>query len=129
MPDELRHAPERSGPAAYQPALEAAIEPRVSRHGQSIIFIRKKLRHHWSNVRGDRVLHRIGGWAAGFLQNSGLIHSQYRARSDWKNGVTAGCITGGTLGAKAGPQAAAVGCVGFAAFSAAIDAFMRRQTD
>ncbi|CAO1605939.1 MAG: hypothetical protein LQ349_002437 [Xanthoria aureola] len=53
----------------------------------------------------------------------------YRAKSDWKNGVSAGCITGGTLGAKAGPQAAAFGCVGFAAFSAAVDAFMRRQTD
>ncbi|KAL9589933.1 MAG: hypothetical protein Q9203_001252 [Teloschistes exilis] len=53
----------------------------------------------------------------------------YRAKSDLKNGVAAGCITGGVLGAKAGPQAAAFGCAGFAAFSAAIDAFMRRQTD
>ncbi|KAI4163670.1 MAG: hypothetical protein LQ342_002704 [Letrouitia transgressa] len=53
----------------------------------------------------------------------------YRARSDWKNGVAAGCITGGAMGARAGPQAAAVGCAGFAAFSAAIDAFMRRQSD
>lgn len=54
---------------------------------------------------------------------------KYRARSDWKNGVAAGCITGGAMGARAGPQAAAVGCAGFAAFSAAIDAFMRRQSD
>ncbi|KAL8667814.1 MAG: hypothetical protein Q9202_000279 [Teloschistes flavicans] len=53
----------------------------------------------------------------------------YRAKSDLKNGIAAGCITGGVLGAKAGPQAAAFGCAGFAAFSAAIDAFMRRQTD
>ncbi|KAI4269303.1 MAG: hypothetical protein L6R35_006696 [Caloplaca aegaea] len=53
----------------------------------------------------------------------------YRAKSDWKNGVSAGCVTGGAIAAKAGPQAAAIGCVGFAAFSAAIDAFMRRQTD
>lgn len=31
------------------------------------------------------------------------------------NGVTAGCVTGGALAVKAGPQAAAFGCAGFAA--------------
>ncbi|KAM0793876.1 Tim17/Tim22/Tim23/Pmp24 family-domain-containing protein [Usnea florida] len=49
----------------------------------------------------------------------------YRAKNDLTNGISAGCITGGLLGAKAGPQAAAIGCVGFAAFSAAIDSYMR----
>ncbi|KAL8738883.1 MAG: hypothetical protein Q9181_000410 [Wetmoreana brouardii] len=58
-----------------------------------------------------------------------MMSAKYRAKSDLKNGIAAGCITGGALGAKAGPQAAAFGCAGFAAFSAAIDAFMRRQTD
>ncbi|MCJ1258033.1 Mitochondrial import inner membrane translocase subunit tim22 [Lignoscripta atroalba] len=53
----------------------------------------------------------------------------YRARNDLKNGIAAGCITGGILGAKAGPQAAGVGCVGFAAFSAAIDYYMRMPSD
>lgn len=48
-----------------------------------------------------------------------------RAKNDLTNSVAAGCITGGILGAKAGPQAAAAGCAGFAAFSAAIDAYMR----
>lgn len=48
-----------------------------------------------------------------------------RAKNDLTNSVTAGCLTGGILGAKAGPQAAAFGCAGFAAFSAAIDAYMR----
>lgn len=48
-----------------------------------------------------------------------------RARNDLGNGVAAGCITGGLLAAKAGPQACAVGCAGFAAFSAAIDSYMR----
>lgn len=46
-----------------------------------------------------------------------------------KNGIMAGCVTGGVLGAKAGPQAAAVGCAGFAAFSAAIDYYMRMPSD
>ncbi|KAJ5223312.1 hypothetical protein N7468_007854 [Penicillium chermesinum] len=48
-----------------------------------------------------------------------------RAKNDLTNSVTAGCLTGGILGAKAGPGAAAFGCAGFAAFSAAIDAYMR----
>lgn len=52
-----------------------------------------------------------------------------RAKNDLGNGVAAGCITGGILGARAGPQAAAAGCVGFAAFSAAIDAYMRMPSD
>ncbi|KAI1007951.1 hypothetical protein K3495_g284 [Podosphaera aphanis] len=53
----------------------------------------------------------------------------YRAKNDLTNGILAGCITGGVLAASAGPQAAAVGCAGFAAFSAAIDTYMRRPSD
>ncbi|KHJ34429.1 putative mitochondrial import inner membrane translocase subunit tim22 [Erysiphe necator] len=53
----------------------------------------------------------------------------FRAKNDLMNGVLAGCITGGVLAAPAGPQAAAVGCAGFAAFSAAIDAYMRRPSE
>ncbi|TKA71301.1 hypothetical protein B0A49_06058 [Cryomyces minteri] len=53
----------------------------------------------------------------------------FRAKNDLANGVAAGCITGGALAAKAGPQAAAVGCAGFAAFSAAIDYYMRMPGD
>lgn len=45
------------------------------------------------------------------------------------NGVAAGCITGGALAMKAGPQATAVGCAGFAAFSAAIDYYMKLPPD
>jgi len=52
-----------------------------------------------------------------------------RAKNDLSNGVIAGCITGGVLAAPAGPQAAAVGCAGFAAFSAAIDYYMRMPKD
>lgn len=49
----------------------------------------------------------------------------FRAKNDIYNGVAAGCLTGGALAAGAGPQAAAVGCAGFAAFSAAIDYYLR----
>ena len=49
-----------------------------------------------------------------------------RAKNDLSNGVIAGCMTGGILAKNAGPQAMAGGCVAFAAFSAAIDAYMRQ---
>jgi import inner membrane translocase subunit TIM22 len=52
-----------------------------------------------------------------------------RAKNDIWNGVAGGCITGGVLARKAGPQAVAVGCLGFAGFSAAIDAYMRMPED
>lgn len=50
-----------------------------------------------------------------------------RAKNDIYNGVAAGCITGGGLAYKSGPQAALVGCAGFAAFSTAIDLYMRHE--
>lgn len=52
-----------------------------------------------------------------------------RAKNDLANGVAAGCLTGGVLARNAGPQAMAGGCVAFAAFSAAIDAWMRQPKD
>ena len=53
----------------------------------------------------------------------------FRAKNDLANGVAAGCLTGGWLARSGGPQAVAVGCAGFAAFSAAIDAYMRMPND
>lgn len=50
-----------------------------------------------------------------------------RAKNDIYNGISAGCITGGGLAYKSGPQAALVGCLGFAAFSAAIDLYMKSE--
>ncbi|KOS19580.1 Mitochondrial import inner membrane translocase subunit tim22 [Escovopsis weberi] len=52
-----------------------------------------------------------------------------RAKNDIGNGVAAGCLTGGILAKNAGPQAMAGGCVAFAAFSAAIDAYMRQPSE
>ncbi|ETE57802.1 Mitochondrial import inner membrane translocase subunit Tim22 [Ophiophagus hannah] len=53
-----------------------------------------------------------------------LVES-YRGKSDWKNSVTSGCITGGALGFRAGLKAGVLGCGGFAAFSAVIDYYLR----
>lgn len=48
----------------------------------------------------------------------------FRAKHDMKNVVAAGCLSGGILGSRAGPYAACAGCVGFSAFSTAIDWYM-----
>lgn len=104
---------------------------RLQRDGQGKLEQCKELWSRWWHLRGNRVLYRgrelvrqyPGAW----------IHAdkntQFRAKNDLYNGVAAGCITGGALAAKAGPQAAAFGCAGFAAFSAAIDYYMRMPSD
>lgn len=50
-----------------------------------------------------------------------------RAQNDIYNGISAGCLTGAGLAYKQGPQAALIGCAGFAAFSAAIDTYMKSE--
>ncbi|AWU76121.1 hypothetical protein CAS74_000059 [Pichia kudriavzevii] len=50
-----------------------------------------------------------------------------RGKSDLYNGAAAGCITGGGLAIKSGPEAMLIGCAGFAAFSTAIDMYMRSE--
>lgn len=44
------------------------------------------------------------------------------------NPVAAGFLAGGILARNAGPKAAVGGGIAFAAFSAAIDLFLRRET-
>ncbi|XP_016131023.1 mitochondrial import inner membrane translocase subunit Tim22-like [Sinocyclocheilus grahami] len=53
-----------------------------------------------------------------------LIES-HRGKSDWKNAVYSGCVTGGAIGFRAGLKAGLLGCGGFAAFSAAIEYYLR----
>jgi len=48
-----------------------------------------------------------------------------RGKNDIWNGIAGGVVTGGILARAAGPQAVAFGAVGFGAFSAAIEWYMR----
>ncbi|CAE6486439.1 unnamed protein product [Rhizoctonia solani] len=52
----------------------------------------------------------------------------FRAKNDLTNAVSAGFISGAVLARNSGPRAAVGGGLAFAAFSAAIDMFMRRET-
>ncbi|MCJ1310376.1 Mitochondrial import inner membrane translocase subunit tim22 [Agyrium rufum] len=53
----------------------------------------------------------------------------FRAKNDMTNAVAAGCVTGGILGAKGGPTGALIGCGGFAAFSVAIETYLRMPSN
>ncbi|WPH03884.1 Hypothetical protein R9X50_00676700 [Acrodontium crateriforme] len=65
------------------------------------------------------------GYIGAVFAGTECVIEGVRAKNDMYNGVMAGCATGGWLARAAGPQACAVGCLGFAAFSAAIDGYMR----
>jgi import inner membrane translocase subunit TIM22 len=60
----------------------------------------------------------------GVFGGSECLVEKYRGKHDVWNSVFSGCITGAAIQAKQGPQAAAMGCGGFAAFSLVIDSFM-----
>lgn len=74
-------------------------------------------------------------WGKNFLVIGGVFSctecfvEKTRGKHDRWNAIGGGCVTGGVLAASGGPQAMAIGCAGFAAFSAAIDALGFGQFD
>ena len=60
----------------------------------------------------------------GVFGGTDCLVEKFRGKHDLWNSVASGCITGAALQAKQGPQAAAIGCGGFAAFSFVIDKVM-----
>lgn len=77
------------------------------------------------NMKTKSLSYAKGFAAMGFLY-SGIecLVEKHRAKHDKLNPVYAGCITGGILAHSGGPQAMAIGCASFAAFSAAIEHFL-----
>ncbi|KAK7472451.1 Mitochondrial import inner membrane translocase subunit tim22 [Stygiomarasmius scandens] len=75
----------------------------------------------WSSGKG---FGKVGALFAGIE----CIIESYRAKNDIYNSVASGFLAGGILARNSGPKAAFGGGMAFAAFSAAIDMFLRRET-
>eukprot|EP00559_Dactyliosolen_fragilissimus_P009144 CAMPEP_0184872966 /NCGR_PEP_ID=MMETSP0580-20130426/41581_1 /TAXON_ID=1118495 /ORGANISM="Dactyliosolen fragilissimus" /LENGTH=245 /DNA_ID=CAMNT_0027375823 /DNA_START=59 /DNA_END=796 /DNA_ORIENTATION=+ len=75
---------------------------------------------------GEKCLYwsRNFAFITGVFGGSECLVEKYRGTHDVWNSVISGCVTGAAMQAKQGPQAAALGCGGFAAFSLVIDKIM-----
>ncbi|KAK4204217.1 Tim17/Tim22/Tim23/Pmp24 family-domain-containing protein [Triangularia verruculosa] len=124
--DTPYHSPQTGTPGQHTAPIPG-IKPPVD---ISTLPLRKQLSHgfkdmgarSWSTAKN---FGKVGALFAGI--ECGI--EGLRAKNDLANGVASGCLTGGILARNGGPQAAAIGCAGFAAFSAAIDAWMRMPKD
>lgn len=88
---------------------------------QQFIFTAKQMgRQSWRTCKTFAVMGLIYSAAECVVEKA-------RAKHDETNTVVAGCLTGGALSAKGGPQAACIGCAGFATFSVLIERFMDRH--
>lgn len=108
----------------YQMAYDTPLTPQ----GQEIatLPVKEQLRRGLKDM-GSRSYSSAKNFMLIGAMYSGVecVIEGYRAKNDLTNSVAAGCVTGAGLAWKAGPSAAAFGCGGFAAFSAAIDYYMR----
>ncbi|KAF5470395.1 hypothetical protein F2P56_010913 [Juglans regia] len=88
---------------------------------QQFIYTAKQMgRRSWSSAKAFAVMGLVFSAAECVVEKA-------RAKHDVTNTVVAGCVTGGVISAKGGPQAACVGCAGFAAFSVLIEKFLDRH--
>jgi len=74
--------------------------------------------------RSGKGFGKVGALFAGIE----CVIESYRAKNDMVNPVAAGFVAGGVLARNSGPRAAFGGGLAFAAFSFAIDLFLRRET-
>ncbi|KAK1215487.1 Mitochondrial import inner membrane translocase subunit tim22 [Marasmius sp. AFHP31] len=101
-------------------------------------FLRNQTQPQRATQKASQILKDMGKgmWTSGrgFAKVGALFASiecvieSYRAKNDIYNSVSAGFLSGGILARNAGPKAAIGGGAAFAAFSAAIDLFLRRET-
>ncbi|XP_071735510.1 mitochondrial import inner membrane translocase subunit TIM22-4-like [Rutidosis leptorrhynchoides] len=84
---------------------------------------------HTAKQMGSRSWNSCKAFAVmGFVFSAAeCVVEKARAKHDMTNTIVAGCVTGGTMSARAGPKAACMGCIGFATFSAVIEKFLERH--
>ena len=90
-----------------------------------LIPLREQLRSA-SRATGEKALYWCRNFAfiTGVFTGTECLAEKARGKHDVWNQVISGCATGAAMQAKQGPQAAAIGCGGFAAFSIVIDQIM-----
>lgn len=100
------------------------MQPIDSAFDEKISF-REQIRRQYKGF-GANCVRMAKGFAKVGLVYSGIecAIERERAQRDIPNAVYAGCLTGAVLAYQAGPQAMGMGCAGFAAFSAIIEAVM-----
>ena len=109
--------------AANGAAKNLAAEPPMpdinTMQGTKLFFIQTG-RNMWRSGKG---FGKVGALYSGIE----CLIEGYRAKNDLANPIAAGFFSGAILARNSGPQAMIGGGVAFAAFSGAIDAFLRRE--
>ncbi|KZT01448.1 Tim17-domain-containing protein [Laetiporus sulphureus 93-53] len=106
---------------AYEDPLLRQQTGNLSRTQKASEVFKEMGRGMWRSGKG---FGKVGALFAGIE----CVIESYRAKNDMVNPIAAGFVAGGVLARNAGPKAAFGGGVAFAAFSAAIDLFLRRET-
>ncbi|CAL1352877.1 unnamed protein product [Linum trigynum] len=96
-------------------------DPDMSAKKQFIFTAKQMGSRSWSNCKTFALMGLVFSAAECVIEKA-------RAKHDVTNTAVAGCVTGGAMSARAGPQAACYGCAGFAAFSVLIEKFIDRHT-
>lgn len=87
--------------------------------------VKESLKHSYKLTKAKSVSFMKNFAVVGFVYSgTECIIEKTRGTHDIVNPVLAGCATGGFLASGGGPQAAVLGCGGFAAFSYAIECYM-----
>lgn len=110
-----------TGPEASLLSANAASPTQLGVRAQAKQIAKDMLGRTWSSAKSF-------GLIAALFTGFECAVETYRAKHDIQNTLVAGCLTGGVLGAKSGPKSAMLGCVGFAAFSAAVEHFLQDRS-
>ncbi|KAI0315171.1 Tim17/Tim22/Tim23/Pmp24 family-domain-containing protein [Amylostereum chailletii] len=107
---------------AYEdPLLRQSTQAGLNNKQKAAEIFKEMGRGMWRSGKG---FGKVGALFAGIE----CVIESYRARNDMVNPVAAGFVAGGVLARNSGPRAVLGGGLAFAAFSAAIDLFLRRET-